>query len=88
VERIAIARAVLERLSRHAQVLVTTHDVELQQYLAGNFDLYHFQESPDIEGFFDYRMRSGAAVERNAIRLLGRVGFPADVVARALALAG
>jgi hypothetical protein len=33
-------------------------------------------------------MRSGAAVERNAIRLLGRVGFPADVVARALALAG
>lgn len=88
VERIAIARAVLERLSRHAQVLVTTHDVELQQYLAGNFDLYHFQESPDIEGFFDYRMRSGAAVERNAIRLLGRVGFPADVVARALVLAG
>ncbi len=87
IERIAIARAVLEQLGMEAQVLVTTHDVELQQDLAGNYDLYHFQENPDIEGFFDYRLRPGAAVERNAIRLLGRVGFPAGIVARAMSLA-
>lgn len=84
VERIAIARAVLEQLSMHAQVLVTTHDVELQQDLSDDYDLYHFQENPDIEGFFDYRLIPGAAVERNAIRLLGRVGFPDQVVARAM----
>lgn len=86
VERIAIARAVLEQLSMDAQVLVTTHDVELQQDLSADYDLYHFQENPDIEGFFDYKLTAGAAVERNAIRLLGRVGFPDQVVARALDL--
>jgi len=87
IERIAIARAVLEQLSTDAQVLVTTHDVELQQDLADDYDLYHFQENPDIEGFFDYQLRPGAAVERNAIRLLGRVGFPCEIVARAMSLA-
>lgn len=86
IERIAIARAVLERLGMDAQVLVTTHDVELQQDLSDDYNLYHFQENPDIEGFFDYRLRPGAAVERNAIRLLGRVGFPGDIVARAMSL--
>lgn len=88
IERVAIARAVLEQLSMDAQVLVTTHDVELQQDLSENFDLYHFQENPDIEGFFDYTLKPGAAVERNAIRLLGRVGFPDAVVARATVFVG
>lgn len=88
IERIAIARAVLEQLGLDAQVLVTTHDVELQQDLSDDYDLYHFQENPDIEGFFDYRLRLGAAVDRNAIRLLERVGFPAEIVARAMSLAG
>lgn len=87
-ERIAIARAVLEQLSAHAQVLVTTHDVELQHDLARSFDLYHFGENPEIERFFDYALMHGAATERNAIRLLGRVGFPAEVVARALEYVG
>ncbi len=87
IERIAIARAVLEQLGRDAQVLVTTHDVELQQDLSDDYDLYHFQENLDIEGFFDYRLRPGAAMDRNAIRLLERVGFPAEIVARAMSLA-
>lgn len=84
IERIAIARAVLEQLCTDAQVLVTTHDVELQQDLSGDYDLFHFQENPDIEGYFDYRLMSGAATERNAIRLLGRMDFPNEVVARAM----
>ncbi len=86
IERIAIARAVLEQLSTDAQVLVTTHDVELQQHLFEVYDLYHFQENPDIEGFFDYKLTPGAAVERNALRLLGRVGFPGQVVTCAMDL--
>lgn len=86
VERIAIARAVLDRLCVDAQVLVTTHHVELQQYLSADYDLYHFQENPDIEGFFDYQLRTGSTTERNAIRLLDRIGFPAEVVARAIQL--
>ncbi|WP_394001967.1 hypothetical protein ACF3M1_14975 [Luteimonas sp. WGS1318] len=84
VERLAAGRAVLERLGRHAQVLVTTHDVELQDDVTGPYDLYYFQEDPDIDGWFDYRLRLGRTDRRNAIRLLARNGFPADLVAEAL----
>jgi DNA mismatch repair ATPase MutS len=85
VERIAAARAVLKSISANAQVLVTTHDVELQALLGERFELYHFREDPDVKGFFDYRLRLGRATERNAIRLLARMGFPDDVVNDALA---
>jgi DNA mismatch repair ATPase MutS len=84
VERLAAARAVLESICRHAQVLVTTHDVELQAELGEGYDLYHFREDPDVDGFFDYRLRSGPTTSRNAIRLLERMGFPPDVVANAM----
>jgi len=88
IERIAVARAVLEALDSRAVVLVTTHDVELQAMLGGRYVLYHFQENPDAEGWFDYRLRPGPATERNAIRLLDRLGFPRDITASALAYAG
>jgi hypothetical protein len=88
VERIAVARAVLEALEPQAIVLVTTHDVELQAMLGDRYALYHFQENPDVEGYFDYRLRPGPATERNAIRLLDRLGFPRDITANALAYAG
>jgi len=84
VERLAAARAVLESICRHAQVLVTTHDVELQAGLGEGYDLYHFREDPDVEGFFDYRLRGGPTTARNAIRLLERMGFPSEVVATAM----
>lgn len=84
VERIAAARAVLKSISENAQVLVTTNDVELQALLGESFDLYHFQEDPDVEGFFDYRLRTGRATERNAIRLLERMGFPEKIVQNAM----
>jgi DNA mismatch repair ATPase MutS len=84
VERLAAARAVLEALCQSAQVLVTTHDVELQDVLSDRYDLYHFQEDPDVEGFFDYRLRSGATGTRNAIRLLERMGFPSEIVRNAM----
>lgn len=88
MERVAIARAVLELLGRHSLVLATTHDVELQECLEGLYELCHFQEDPAIDGFFDYRLRAGPATERNAIRLLAEVGFPESVVASAMAYAG
>lgn len=84
VERLAAARAVLESICRHAQVLVTTHDVELQSELGEDYELHHFREDPDVDGFFDYRLRPGPTTARNAIRLLERMGFPADVVASAM----
>jgi len=87
VERLATVRAVLEDMCRNAQVLVTTHDVELQAVLAEHYDLYHFREDPDVEGFFDFRLRRGASTARNAIRLLERKGFPREIVDHAMAYA-
>lgn len=85
-ERIAIAQAVLRALSRNALVLATTHDVELQEILDDCFDFYHFQEDPNVDGFFDYLLRSGKTSARNAIRLLARLDFPPEVIADAEAL--
>ncbi len=88
IERIAVAKAVLDAISEGAQVLVTTHDVELQHLLTKNFDLFHFQENPAVEGFFDYKLRAGVSSERNAIRVLERMGFPQTIVQDALAQVG
>ncbi|HEX7369814.1 MAG TPA: hypothetical protein VF284_05945 [Rhodanobacteraceae bacterium] len=88
IERIAVARAILEALGSRAIVLVTTHDVELQAMLGGQYALFHFQENPDMDGYFDYTLRAGPATERNAIRLLDRLGFPKEITANAMAYAG
>ena len=85
VERIAIATAVLRAIGSNAQVLVTTHDVELQHLLGDQFELFYFQENPAVEGFFDHRLHSGASTQRNAIRVLERLGYPAEIIAEALA---
>ncbi|HET7562356.1 MAG TPA: hypothetical protein VFJ87_08270 [Rhodanobacteraceae bacterium] len=84
VERVAIARAVLETLGRNGVVLATTHDVELQGSLGDCYRLFHFQESPEVDGYFDYTLRAGPATERNAIRLLRELGFPGEVIAPAM----
>lgn len=84
VERLAAGRAVLEQLGRQAKVLVTTHDVELQEDVAGPYDLYFFQEDPDVDGWFDYRLHPGRTQRRNAIQLLARHGFPEPVITDAL----
>jgi MutS domain V len=85
VERIAIGKAVLSAISANAQVLVTTHDVELQHLLGDRFELFYFQEDPTVESFFDHRLHSGASTQRNAIRVLERLGYPASIIAEALA---
>jgi hypothetical protein len=86
IERVAAAKAVLSAISRHAQVVATTHDVELQQLLAPDFDLFHFRENLDVEGFFDFKLHSGISTQRNAIRVLERMGIPEDIIGEALAL--
>jgi predicted ATPase len=85
IERIAVAKAVLGAIGARAQLLVTTHDVELQHLLGRNFELFYFQEDPTVETFFDHRLHSGASTQRNAIRVLERLGYPSDIIAEALA---
>ncbi len=87
MERIAAAKAVLEALSRRSTVLATTHDVELQELLEERFDMFHFTEDPDVEGFFDFRIRKGTCTEGNALRLLEKIGFPRAVTTAAMSFA-
>jgi DNA mismatch repair ATPase MutS len=86
-ERVAAGKAVLECLGAHAQVLATTHDIELQQLLGPNFITFHFIEDPDLPDVFDYRLQTGISTSRNAIKLLEKVGFPPSIVAEARRLA-
>jgi DNA mismatch repair ATPase MutS len=85
VERVAVAKAVLRAIAQNAQALVTTHDVELQHLLGNRFELFYFQEDPAVEGFFDHQLHAGASTQRNAIRVLERLGYPASIIAEALA---
>jgi DNA mismatch repair ATPase MutS len=55
-------------------------------FLKTTFELFHFQENPDVEGFFDFELRPGISTQRNAIRVMERMGIPGDIVGKALAL--
>jgi DNA mismatch repair ATPase MutS len=82
-ERVAAGKAVLESLGAHAQVLVTTHDVELQHLLGPSFLTFHFVENPELPEVFDYRLHPGISTSKNAIKLLEKVGFPPAIVREA-----
>jgi hypothetical protein len=86
-ERVAAGKAVLESLGANAQVLVTTHDIELQRLLEPRFLTFHFVEDPDLPEIFDYRLQPGISTARNAIKLLEKVGFPPVIVQEARRLA-
>jgi hypothetical protein len=89
VERIAASSRILEKISRgNALCMAATHDIELTGILEGCYANYHFQESvTDDDVRFDYLLRQGKATSRNAIRLLGLLGFDRDVVESAEKLA-
>lgn len=88
-ERIAASAAVLRRLSTTDLVVAATHDRELCGLLEPQYALGHFTEQVDGDDVvFDYRLRPGVLQSTNAIALLERSGFPAELVAEARALAG
>jgi hypothetical protein len=87
-ERIAASAAVLRHLGRRDLVVAATHDRELCELLEDCFTLGFFTEA--VEGddvIFDYRLRPGVLQTTNAIALLERAGFPAELVAEARRLA-
>ncbi|MBH8559082.1 MutS-related protein [Hymenobacter negativus] len=87
VERIAATQAVLAHLQARSLVVASTHDGELGALLAPAFTEYHFSETvTETDWYFDYRLKPGPLTTRNAIRLLARAGYPADIVQQALAL--
>ncbi|TPG64566.1 hypothetical protein EAH73_15475 [Hymenobacter nivis] len=86
-ERIAANKAVLAYLQPRSWVVAATHDGELGALLQSSFVEYHFCETvTDEDWYFDFRLKAGPLTTRNAIRLLARLHYPAQVVAEAQAL--
>lgn len=84
VERIAASSALLRYLrERNIYCMAATHDHELTRLLT-EYQQVHFRETLTGEGMsFSYQLLPGPADTRNAIALMERMAFPADVVAQA-----
>ncbi len=85
VERIAASTQILKSL-RGSEILcfAATHDIELTRLLEEEYDNYHFSEVVrDGDVMFDYKLQSGSATTRNAIRLLELMGYAPEIIERA-----
>ncbi|MEG2787225.1 MAG: DNA mismatch repair protein MutS [Romboutsia sp.] len=85
IERIASSSEVLNNIGMDNTIcFAATHDVELTYILEDVFDNYHFEETiTDDDIKFDYKLQSGRAQTRNAIKLLGFIGYDKDLVEKA-----
>lgn len=81
IERIAASSQILKKLSCGRTIcFAATHDIELTSILENFFDNYHFSESIDEDVKFDYRLLCGRATSRNAIKLLGLLGYDENIL--------
>ena len=88
-ERIAASCAVLRYLAKHnCLAIVASHDIGLTQLLERQYDNFHFSEQITDGGItFSYKIHSGPADSKNAIRLLEYMGFPEEITREARELA-
>ncbi len=81
-ERIAAASGVLLELAADdCLCMAATHDLELAFMLDDIYENLHFTEQLQQGGIsFDYKLRRGKSASRNAIKLLGIMGFDKALV--------
>lgn len=86
LERIAASSNILSEMSQHHCIcFAATHDLELTSILLQHFDNYHFQEQiTDGDILFDYKLYEGKSSSRNAIKLLGLLGYPEQIIRSSL----
>ena len=89
VERIAASTQIMRMLAAgHALCFAATHDVELTKLLGQEYDNYHFEERIEEDDiFFPYKLMKGPATTRNAIALLGTLGYDDRIISEAEAMA-
>ncbi len=85
VERISASAQILKSLWQpHVLCFAATHDIELTYLLEDYYKNYHFQEEiSDNDILFNYQIYEGRAISRNAIRLLGIIGYDEDIIEKA-----
>lgn len=85
VERIAASAQILKSLSGEGCLcFAATHDIELTHLLEDEYNNCHFEE--EIENndiFFSYKIMSGRATTRNAIKLLSIMGYDEAITQKA-----
>ena len=89
IERIAASAALLKYMQAlNLRCIAATHDIELTRMLAPEYDNYHFAERVTGAGMvFDYELKNGPSVSRNAIALLAQMQFPESATEDAQLLA-
>lgn len=82
VERIAASTQILESMSaRNCLCFAATHDIELTYLLEKRYSNYHFSEEfEENDIYFTYKIMDGRAQTRNAIKLLGIMGFSGEII--------
>lgn len=82
IERIASASRILAALTKlNICIFAATHDIEITSILNSKYENMHFEESVnDNEICFDYKLKTGKATTRNAIKLLKLMKFDADII--------
>lgn len=85
VERIAASSRILQSFANSGVMcFAATHDIELTHMLEHLYSNYHFKEDvKDNDVIFNYRLYEGRAVSRNAIKLLGVLGYDENVITKA-----
>jgi DNA mismatch repair ATPase MutS len=86
VERISAGKAILSSLNEENNIVfVSTHDIELADFLKNEYDLYHFSEIVDHKTVdFDYKLKEGKLKNRNAIRILQINDYPESIIKEAI----
>lgn len=81
-ERIAASSRILVSLAKkNVLCFAATHDIELTHILENCYSNCHFQEHiVDQQILFDYKLYRGRATSRNAIKLLGLLGYSQDII--------
>lgn len=89
VERIAASTQILQFLAEQGVACVAaTHDIELTMLLENMYDNYHFTETVSGDDIsFSYKLLTGRADSRNAIKLLEVMGYDREIVKKAEAMA-
>lgn len=89
IERIAASTQILKKLAKEkVECFAATHDIELTSLLKEEYDIYHFEgDVTDNDVRFDYKLKEGPATTRNAIKLLGVLGYDENIVSDAQKMA-
>lgn len=89
IERIAASTEILKTFAKeNVMCFAATHDIELMTLLAEYYGIYHFEGNvTDNDVHFDYVIKDGPATNRNAIKLLGVLGYDENIVDNAQSMA-